>query len=226
MHRQAERLRAHWLGCLRVPPHTIANDVIISEQGSVLTTRYRPAQSAVAAAFYSVVAGLGGNTGEVLRKLPGQSWEAVVNSQAASPNGVLQSADAVYFAQTGPGSISGVTNGVRRDVSIVGHPDNLSWSPEGSIYAISHTQGVGFVVCAAGRRPCRTAWSLFEIEPDSFRVREHMHHDGRVLGAASSIAHFDGRLFFGAVFGDRIGVLRESGDLAAGVLQSRRVERE
>ena len=96
-----EPLRARWLGCLRLPPRTIANDVILSAQGSVLTTRYRPSQSVVAAVFYNVVAGLGGNTGEVLEKLPGQAWVTVPNSQAASPNGLVQSADTVYLAQTG-----------------------------------------------------------------------------------------------------------------------------
>ncbi len=219
-------LSARWLGCLRLPPRTSANDVLVTAQGAVLTTRYRPTQSALGAVFYSVVAGLGGTTGEVLQKLPGRDWETVVNTQAAGANGLLQSTDAVYFAQTGAGSISATRrDGGRRDVSIEGHPDNLSWSPDGTIYAISHRQGLGFVACSAGRRPCRTAWSLFEIEPDSLRVQERLRHDGGVLGAAASVAHFDGRLFFGAVFGDRIGVLR-SGDPVAGVLQNRRSEGE
>lgn len=218
---EGEPLRARWLGCVRLPPRTMANDVIVSGRGSVLTTRYRPTLSAVGAVFYDVIAGLGGNTGEVLQKLPGQSWQKVVNSQAAGPNGLLQSANAVYFAQTGLGSISAVSHdGGRRDVSIEGYPDNLSWSPDGEIYAVSHTEGLGFVVCSAGKRPCRTAWSLFEIEPDSLRVRERLRHDGSVLGAVASVAYFEGRLFFGAVFGDRIGVLRDSGDRGAGVLQT------
>jgi len=223
---EAGSIRARWLGCSRLPPRTYANDVVVSEHGAVLATRYRTAPSGIAAAFSSVVAGLGGTTGEVLRKLPGGDWEPVTDTRAAGANGLLESAGTVYFAQTGSGTLSAVQpDGGRRDVPIEGHPDNLSWGPDGTIYLLSHRDGLGFLACAAGWRPCRTSWSLFEIDPDSMRVRERLRHDGRVLGAVASVASFDGRWFFGAVFGDRIGVMR-SGDREAGVLQNPEFERE
>jgi hypothetical protein len=64
------------------------------------------------------------------------------------------------------------------------------------------------LLCALGRLPCRTGWSIFEIDPASLRATLLLHHDGSVVGGVASAAEFDGRFYFGAVFDDRIGVWR------------------
>jgi hypothetical protein len=120
----------------------------------------------------------------------------------------------VFYAETGSGRVSRVTRlgaapgqGAAH-VSIGGNPDNLSLSPRGTILAATHTDGAAFLLCAFGRRPCRTGWSIFEIDPANLRATLLLHHDGSTVGAVASAAEFDGRMYFGAVFDDRIGVWR------------------
>ncbi len=208
LQKEAGSLRASWLGCVLFPPDTIGNDVAWGHRDSLVATRYQPTREQPRAAFYSVLAGLGFDTGEVLRKRPEQDWVVLSNSGGASPNGVIESSTTglVYFSQTGDGSITALRKDSAVDVSIGGHPDNLAWSNTGTILAVTHTEGLAFVRCAMGRLPCRTAWSLFEIVPESLDARLLYSGDGEMLGAVASVSQNGDRYFFGSVFDDRIGV--------------------
>lgn len=204
---------ARWRGCVPLPESTVGNDVIFAEADEWLVTKYRPTQDDLGAAFYSVIAGLGGDTGEVLHWRPARGWRPIAETEGASPNGLLLDEDGtLYFSQTGTGRVGVVRPGRgtrdRRDVKIGGHPDNLAWSPDGRILAVTHTEGPAFLMCVLGRSPCRTAWSLFAIDPGTLDASELLHHDGSVVGGVASVAVHEDRFFFGAVFDDRIGVWR------------------
>ena len=118
----------------------------------------------------------------------------------------------VYYAETGTGRIgrvprAGAAAGKSPErVTIGGNPDNLSLSPRGTILTATHTDGAAFLLCVFGRRPCRTGWSVFEIDPATLRATQLLHHDGSAVGAVASATEFDGRIYFGSVFDDRIGV--------------------
>ena len=64
-------LAARWIGCIPLPPDAVGNDVVFGTDGAILVTDYQPARTGPAAAYYAIVAGLGGVTGEVLRKPAG-----------------------------------------------------------------------------------------------------------------------------------------------------------
>jgi hypothetical protein len=203
---------ARWVGCIRLPPDSVGNDVVFGVGGAVLVSNFQPAWRGLAAAYYAVVAGLGGVTGDLIEKRPGEPWRRLAATGGPNPNGLLQSPGGgrVFFAQTGSGEISAVSTdsaaSERRDITIGGHPDNLAWSARGTILAITHTDGLALLPCVFGRRPCRTGWSLFEIDPQSLQALELLHHDGGEIGAVASIAEIGGRYYFGAVYDDRIGV--------------------
>lgn len=202
---------ARWVGCIRLPADSVANDVIFGVDGAVLVSNYQPTLDGLAAVYYAFVAGLGGVTGGLLEKKPLEPWRELPATEASSPNGLLQSRDGkrVFFAQTGShkiGAVSVAPGAERRDVPIDGFPDNLAWSTRGTILAITHTEGLALLPCIVGRRPCSTGWSLLELDPGSLRSERLLHHDGRKVGAVASVAEFDGRYYFGAIYGDRIGV--------------------
>lgn len=88
-------------------------------------------------------------------------------------------------------------------------PEADEFAPHGIASAATDT--AAFLLCGFGRLPCRTGWSLFEIDPATMRATELLHHDGSVVGGVASAAEFDGTTFFGAVFDDRIGVWRPNG---------------
>jgi len=164
--------------------------------------------------YYTLKGGLGWNTGDVMAWVRGRGWRHLPGTAAPSPNGVLASPDGktVFYAESGSGRVSrvpraGVPAGhAAEHVTIGGNPDNLSISPRGTILAATHTDGAAFLLCTLGRLPCGTGWSIFEIDPATLRATLLLHHDGSTVGGVASAAEFNGRLYFGAVFDDRIGV--------------------
>ncbi len=202
-----------WTGCVPLPLHTVGNDVSIASDGEIIVSNYMPAMQGWWGLYYTLKGGVGFNTGDVMGWTPGRGWRHLSGTSAPSPNGVLVSPDgtAVFYAETGSGKVSRVARdgtGIPQQVSIGGNPDNLSLSPRGTILAATHTDGAAFLLCAFGRQPCRTGWSIFEIDPASLHATLLLHHDGSAVGGVASAAEVDGRFYFGAVFDDRIGVWR------------------
>jgi hypothetical protein len=206
-----------WRGCVPLPPHTVGNDVSIAPDGEIIVSNYMPAMEGWLGLYYTIKSGLGANTGDVMAWRRDQGWRHLPGTAAPCPNGVLASRDGatVFYAETGSGQVTrvpraGATAGQVPDrVKIGGNPDNLSLSPRGTILAATHTDGAALLLCNFGRLPCRTGWSLFEIDPASLRATQLLHHDGSVVGAVASAAEFDGRIYFGAIFDDRIAVWRK-----------------
>jgi hypothetical protein len=205
-----------WCRCVPLPPHTVGNDVSIASDGEIVVSNYMPAMGRWSGLYYTLKSAFGANTGDVMAWRSGQGWRHLTGTASPCPNGVLVSPEgtSVFYAETGSGKVSRVPRtGTARGkasahVSIGGNPDNLALSPRGTILAATHTDGAAFLLCAFGRQPCRTGWSIFEIDPATLRATLLLHHDGSVVGAVASAAEFDGRFYFGAVFDGRIGVWR------------------
>jgi DNA-binding beta-propeller fold protein YncE len=205
-----------WRGCVPLPPHTVGNDVSIAGDGEIVVSNYMPAMGGWSGLYYTLKGAFGANTGDVMAWRSGHGWRHLPDTASPSPNGVLVSSDGttVFYAETGSGKVSRVpragTAAARapEQLDIGGNPDNLALSPRGTILAATHTDGAAFLLCAFGRQPCRTGWSIFELDPAAPHATLLLHHDGSVVGAVASAAEFDGRFYFGAVFDDRIGVWR------------------
>lgn len=207
LRRAAGALRARWIGCAALPPDAVGNDVAWAAPDALVATRYQATRSQPRAALGAIAAGLGFDTGAVLRKRAGEPWRELPGSGGASPNGVaVAPGGAVYFAQTGSGVVTALRDGAATDIAVGGHPDNLAWSESGDLLVATHTDGLAFVACALGRRPCRTGWAAYAIDPRTDRVAPLLAVDGSALGAVASVAQYRGRYFFGSVFDDRIGV--------------------
>ncbi len=207
-----------WRGCVPLPPGTTGNDVSLAADGEIVVSNYMPQMGGWRGLYHTLKSGLGFNTGDVMAWRSGQGWRHLTGTAAPAPNGVLVTPDGatVFYAETGSGRVSRVpragaaAGSTAEHVVIGGNPDNLSLSPRGTILAATHTDGAAFLLCAFGRVPCRTGWSLFEIDPATLHARQLLHHDGSVVGAVASAAEVDGRTYFGAVFDDRIGVWQPS----------------
>ncbi len=209
--------RLAWRGCVPLPPHIVANDVSLAADGEIVTSNYMPSMDGLWSVYYTVKSGLGSNTGDVIAWRRGSGWRHVGGTAAPSPNGVLVSPDgqSIFYAETGSGRVArvpraGLSSGQSpAAVTIGGNPDNLWLTPRGTILAATHTDGAALLLCAFGWLPCRTGWSIFEIDPITLQATPVLHHDGTAVGAVASAAEVDGRFFFGAVFDDRIGVWRK-----------------
>ncbi len=216
---EGQRATLTWRGCVFLPDGTAGNDVALAEDGELFVTNYQPTMKGLGALYYMLKGGLGRRTGDIMAWRRGQGWRRLPGTEAPNPNGVAISADgrAIFYAETGSGRIVRVSpQGAEESkepewVSIRGNPDNLAWSSRGTLLVATHTDGAAFFLCAFGRLPCRTGWSLFEIDPGTLRATELLHHEGETLGAVASATEVNGRYYLGAVFDDRIGVWRASG---------------
>jgi hypothetical protein len=183
--------------------------------GELVASNWQPTTSGLRGAYYTVRSGLGWATGDVIVWRAGQGWRHVPGTSAAAPNGVAVSPDGttLFYAETGAGRVVRLPMaGLAPDASPAfaltgGRPDNLSWTSRKTLLAGVQTGGVRLLGCLL-RHPCRSPWSIVEIDPATMATIEMLHHDGALVGAVASIAELDGRLYFGAVFDDRIGVWR------------------
>jgi hypothetical protein len=202
--------RLRWRGCVPMPPGTSGNDVELAPDGSFAVSNYMPSQSGVSALGYQIAGGLGIDTGDLRVWTPASGFRTWPGSASPTPNGVTRARDAehLFTAQTGSGRVVAFdARGRAETVEIGGHPDNLAWSPSGELLVASHVSGFAFLRCAASSGPCRSPWTLHAIDPATLAAREIVRHDGSAAGGVASAAQVGSRVYLGAVFGDRIGVV-------------------
>ncbi len=216
----------HWQGCVPLPEDTAGNDVDIARDGSLIVSNYMPSVRGLNGLYYSLLgAFLRKDTGNLLHWDSKHGWQAIPGSRGPNPNGVLLASDEtqLFSTHTGSGAVIAQpwnategtsTLGEVHSTALGGYPDNLAFSSSGTLLAPTHTSGLAFLRCAFGRRPCRSPWSLFEIDPRTLETRPLLHHGGELVGAISSAVEAHGRLYLGAVFDDRIGVWHPAADTA------------
>ena len=207
--------RLTWRGCVPLPADEVGNDVALTLAGDIVVSNFQPTMSGSRGAYYMVRSGLGWPTGDVIVWRAGEGWHHVPGTSAAAANGVAVSPDGrtLFYAETGSGRIArlpltGLSGAAAPTfVSTGGRPDNLSWSSRQTLLAAVHSGGSGLLTCLL-RRPCRSAWSIVEIDPLTLATIVLLRHGGELVGAVASAAELDGRFYFGAVFDDRLGVWR------------------
>jgi len=209
-----EAATLRWKGCVRLPANATGNDVWLGEDGALWVTNYQPAVGGLRGLFYTIVGGLGLPTGEVLRwRSSSPGWERIPGTRGANPNGLLllPGGETLAVAFTGAGSVGlrplAPEAGSPRDIEIGGHPDNLTLSSRATLLALVHSSGLASLRCRFGARPCTSPGKLIEIDPATAAASERFSHDGSRIGALASVAEVGNRLYFGAVYDDRIGVL-------------------
>jgi len=205
--------RLVWRGCAPFAPRVSGNDVTIARDGSLIASNYQPTMGGAGGLYWMIVGGLGFDTGDVLSWGGGEGWRSIPGTAAANPNGVAVSPDGstVFYVETGGGRIdrvprAGIPGGKPDRAHLPGAPDNVSWSSRGTLLVASHASAGAFLRCAFSGPPCHAPWLLLEVDPATLVAKPLLESDGRAVGAVASATEVEGRYYFGAVFGDRIGV--------------------
>jgi sugar lactone lactonase YvrE len=204
-----EDARLAWSACVPMPSAVQGNDIAVRPDGTIVVSNYRPDDSIVHTLKASL---LGSTTGDVMVWRREGGWSHLAATQSAMANGVALSRDGnmLFFTESITGNVHRVPldgSGGAISVEVDGNPDNLSWTSKGTLLVASHTAGYGFAACLWGRRPCRTSWAVFEIDPATLRVNQVIAHDGSLLGAVSTALQVGHNLLLGSVFDDRIGIV-------------------
>ncbi|MFQ5478254.1 MAG: hypothetical protein ACE5E4_06520 [Candidatus Binatia bacterium] len=207
---KANQARLSWKGCVPTPGAVQLNDLALAPDGELVASNYQP-DGSLSHTFKASI--LGSRTGNVVAWARGRGWRTLANTDAQMANGVAVSADGrmVFYSETITGRLYRVPrNGVTPPVHIEldGKADNLSWTDRGTLLMASHDSAMAFMACAFGRRPCRSGWMVYEINPDTLASHLITKHDGEVVGAIATAAQVGQSIYLGSVFDDRVGIIR------------------
>lgn len=202
-----------WRGCIPLPPGLMGNDVAIAPDGEVVVTNFVPRYEGIALKYVLLKAALGFETGDVIAWSRERGWRVVPGTRGAGPNGLVLSPDGrfIYFAENGRHRVVRVPrDGASPEqpphfAALGSNVDNISWADEGRLLAIIHTGGI-----ESAFEPCLMSWALWEVDTNTLKARELMHHRGETLCGATSAAKVGDRYLIGSMSETRIGVWRES----------------
>ena len=197
-----------WGGCVPLPDGVMANDVVGLGDGSFLATHFMP-KAATPVTMLRVM--MGWSTGEVLAWSPEQGWQAVPHTEDSAPNGIEVSPDGrqVYYASWGRGALVRVdrNGGMRREVELGFHVDNLTWTPDGRLLAAGQS-GPTSAIASCPEKPggtCGMPFVVVAVDPDRLEVTPVLEHDPPIIGGAASVAlQHRGVLWVGTFSGDRL----------------------
>ncbi len=197
-----------WSACIELPRGTSGNDVAVASDGEVIVSNYMPTEHKRWAFLKSIV---GWNTGNVLLWNLDKRWRALPNTEASAPNGVEVDAEGewIYYSATGSGTLNRIARdgSQKSQVDVPGHPDNLTWSGANTLLLATHTSGLDFLKCLR-EQPCRSPWSVVEVDRQTLQLTPLVEHDGDSVGAVAAALEVGDSFYFSAVFGDRIGVMK------------------
>ncbi len=180
-----------WVGCVPLPDDVFANGVAMLADGGFVTTKF--AESAEDA-------GRGSLGGGVLEWHPGEAVTPVPDTEVSGANGIELSSDERYMYvaafktheivrfDRGPNPEPRVTIAV--DVG----PDNLRWTPDGTLLTAGSNATPG------------TGWSVVEVDPSAMTATKVAEYGPDVaLQNASTALQVDDAVWIGAWRGDRVG---------------------
>ncbi len=198
-----------WRACVPTENAIRANDVTVTPGGSIVVSNYEPDDSLANLLKASL---FGRPSGDVMQWSPGEGWRHVPGTTAAMANGVVAARDGerILYSETITGDIHRVPldgGGGGFTLEIGGNPDNFTWTGRQTLLLATHTAGAKFMLCRYGPSPCRSSWEVYEIDPRTMASERVFAHDGERVGAVATALEIDGRIFLGAVFDDRVGVI-------------------
>jgi hypothetical protein len=202
------QLSVTWRGCVLSPPDAFLNDVAALPGGGFVATRYMDATRSMAE--QNAEAARGGNTGYVMRWLPGGTLAPIAGTESPLPNGIQASRDgrSLFVSVIGDhGEVRqySLADGHRLGAVPVQNPDNLSWTVNGLLLAAGLQSGDDGTGCYAHfEQPCGTAFVVSLIDPKTLQAREVFAHAGPPLGLASVAVQLGGDLYIGSPAGDRV----------------------
>ncbi len=196
-----------WRGCAIPFDGAFLNDVASLPNGGFATTHMFQKGST----FWPLLkAMLGLSTGWVLEWHPGAGFQKVPGSDGPMPNGIEASADGeALFIDLYLGDevrkISRKSGETLASVEIAS-PDNILWSPDGSLLVASHNAPLNEMLACGQleRGACPFHFSIVQLDPDTLKPFAIYENVGPPMGAGTAALRIGDELFIGSFKGDRI----------------------
>lgn len=196
-----------WRGCAVAPEGSWLNDVAPLPDGGFVTTHMFSKGSGVLAMLKGM---LGLSTGWVFEWHPGAGFRKVPGSDGPMPNGIEASKDGdtlylnLYLANE-VRKLSRLTGETLASVEIAS-PDNVLWSPDGSLLVASHDAPFNEMAACGEleRGACPFHFSIVQIDPETLVPRALYENSGPPMGAGTAGLRIGDELVIGSFRGDRI----------------------
>ncbi len=196
-----------WRGCVIPPEGSFLNDVAPLPGGGFVTTHMFPHHSG----FFTTLKGLVGlSTGWVLEWQPGAGFQRVPGSDGAMPNGIETSPDGetLYVDLYLGNEVRKLARNTGETLASVeiASPDNVLWSPDGSLLVASHNAPLSEMLACGEieRGACPFHYSIVELDPDTLKPRALYENAGPPMGAGTAAMRIGDELLIGSFKGDRI----------------------
>lgn len=204
-----------WRGCVITPGGVMFNDVAALPSGFVATIMGETKHFAGNDGLDFLLSGQ--NTGQVVEWSAESGFTPLPHTERPFPNGVQTSSDAryVYFAAwTGRKVVRyDRHSGEIAELALDFHPDNLSWTAQGTLVTAGITDTQSLRQCLAIGSPfCGGAFRVAEIDPAAWRATSLIEGAADVVGGASVALRIDDVIYIGAFSGDRIARARLEAD--------------
>ena len=202
-----ESYRLKWRGCVVTPGGVMFNDVAALPNGFVATIMGETKHFAGNDGLDFLLSGQ--NTGHVVEWNADSGFAPLPNTERPFPNGVQTSSDGryVYFAAWTGRKVVRYDRQSRdtAELDLDFHPDNLSWTAQGTLVSAGITDTQSLRHCLATASPfCGGAFEVAEIDPKDWRATSLIDGGAEVVGGASVALRVDDLIYVGAFSGDRI----------------------
>jgi len=194
-----------WVGCIPMPESSWTNSVAILEDGGFVATQFfNPSEHAIE----NVLAGE--ITGHVFEWHPGQAVTMIPGTELSGGNGIVVSEDErwIFAASFGTGEVVRFERNAdpvsRQAVTLDVLPDNIRWSPRGTLLAAGNNRGSD-----CGQPPCAVGWGVVEIAPENLTASTlaSVGPDSSMHDASSALL-VNGEIWVGTYSGDRLAILQ------------------
>jgi hypothetical protein len=196
-----------WRGCALPPEDSFLNDVAALPDGGFVTTHMFPRDGGLLALLKGL---LGLSTGWVLEWHRGAGFTRVPGSDGAMPNGIEASPDGetLYVDLYLGDEVRKLArkSGETLETVEIASPDNILWSPDGSLLVASHNAPLNeMLACGeieAGS--CPFHYSIVQLDPETLKPRALYENAGPPMGAGTAAMRIGDELIVGSFKGDRI----------------------
>ena len=204
-----------WKACIPSDAQVQINDVAVSSDGLLLASNYIPDPSTMRHSLRAAI--FRQPTGDVMTWTKQNGWTHLDDTEALMSNGIALSKDGqtLFYVETVGAklhrrSVADARGAIHIDIE--GAPDNLTWTSRGTLLIATHTEGAKMLGCFLRAGACRSAWSVYEITPETMAARKVLTHTGELIGAVATALEIEGALLLSSVFDDRIGIMPQSGN--------------
>ena len=204
-----DQTQFNWQGCVPLPDHVWANDVVALPDGAMAVTHMMPKGSNEEAILKAEAEKA--PVGNVIEWAPDSGWHDVPGSEGALPNGIEVSADGgtLYVNHYFGDQVVALDRASGKTLWSVpaSAPDNSAWTDDGILLVASHDHDLHTVFECNQHPllPCAAAFKVVAIRAsDGAHALIHHATGEEIMGEATVAVPFGGRIWFGSYVGDRI----------------------